>query len=236
MSVPVVLALGGNLGDVRATGKSAISQLNETPGIVVEQVSRWYSTEPVGCEGRFLNAAARVQSELTPGQLLSRLLDIEARHGRVRTGHWTPRPLDMDLIAFGNWQVDHPRLRVPHPAAWYRRFVLDPVCEVAGSLEHPGLGQTFDALRSRLLVRPLTIFGGESVRRDEELAQSIRHRFGSRVQWADSGERCTAAFVPLAMSSGGRFEIELPDDLAGARRVVLESLTAMLDEPCAVAT
>ena len=63
---------------MRATGLAAIKQLQETPGIVVEQVSDWYSTTPVGCEGQFLNAAARLESELTPTQLLLRMLEIEA--------------------------------------------------------------------------------------------------------------------------------------------------------------
>jgi len=235
MSVPVVMALGGNLGDVRATGEAALAQLHETPGIVVEQVSSWYSTEPVGCEGRFLNAAARLQSEMTPAQLLLRMHEIEALHGRERTGHWTPRPIDLDLVVFGQWKIDHPRLILPHPAAWCRRFVLDPVCEVAGQTVHPSFGVTFEALRARLRSRPLAISWASQHSRDALIGREILDRFGSQICWAESAASSIVRFVPLSGSVCKPSEIALPIDPTEARRIFTETLTAMLDEPFVVA-
>ncbi len=233
MSVPVVIALGGNLGDVRATGEAALAQLNDTPGLEVQRTSRWYSTEPVGCDGRFLNAAALLQSELPPTQLLRRLLEIETEHGRVRTGHWTPRPLDLDLILFGQWQVADPRLKLPHPAAWCRRFVLDPACEVAGELVHPDFSMTLDQLRDRLLAQPLVVAWGAELLLETVTQGPVQSRFGAQVRWAEAGEPAIARFVSQSNVPRGQFEVALPSDLHEARRIVMETLTSMLDEPIA---
>ncbi len=233
MSVPVVIALGGNLGDVRATGEAALVQLNNTPGLEVKRTSRWYSTEPVGCDGRFLNAAALLDSDLPPTQLLRRLLEIETESGRVRTGHWTPRPLDLDLVVFGQWQVADPRLKLPHPAAWCRRFVLDPVCEVAGDLVHPDFSMTLHQLRDRLLARPLVVAWGAELPLMAVTQGPVQSRFGSQVCWAEAGEPAIFTFVPPSNVFRGQFEVALPNQLVAARRIVIETLTSMLDEPVA---
>ena len=231
MSVPVVIALGGNLGDVRSTGESALRRLHETSGLEVEQVSAWYSTEPVGCEGRFLNAAARMRCELTPTQLLQRMSEVEAEFGRQRTGHWTPRPIDLDLVAYRLWRVDHPRLKVPHPFCWSRRFVLDPVCEVAGQMLHPGLGVTFDALRARLIPRPLPVSWSGDLARNAVVEGEIQDRFGTLIRWVEPRAHHAVRFVSTEIAARGSFEIAVPDDLNESRRIVRETLTALLDEP-----
>ncbi len=231
MSVPVVIALGGNLGDVRSTGEAALRRLHETSGLEVEQASAWYSTEPVGCEGRFLNAAARLQCELTPGQLLQRMSEIELEFGRQRTGHWTPRPIDLDLVAYRFWQVDHPRLQVPHPLCWSRRFVLDPVCEVAGQMLHPGLEMTFDALRARLIPRPLPVAWSGDLARDTVVEGEIDARFGTLIRWVEPRAHHVVRFVPATIASRSPFEVAVPHDLNESRRVVNDTLTALLDEP-----
>ena len=236
MSVPVVIALGGNLGDVRATGEAALVQLNNTPGLEVLRTSQWYSTEPVGCDGRFLNAAALLQSELPPTQLLRRLLEIETEHGRVRTGHWTPRPLDLDLVLFGQWQIDHPCLKLPHPAAWCRRFVLDPVCEVAGELVHPDFSLTLQQLRDQLLARPLVLAWGAELPLETVTQGAVQSRFGAQVRWTEAGEPAVARFVPQPQAARGQFEVALPNELLEARRIVMETLTSLLDEPQATTT
>ncbi len=87
MPTPVVIALGGNQGDVPAAGRAALARLGTVSGVQVLRASRWYSTEPVGCAGEFLNAAALLHCDLTPPQLLKTLHAIEAAHGRVRTAH-----------------------------------------------------------------------------------------------------------------------------------------------------
>lgn len=231
MSVPVVIALGGNLGDVRSTGEAALRRLHETSGLEVEQASAWYSTEPVGCEGRFLNAAARLQCELTPGQLLQRMSEIELEFGRQRTGHWTPRPIDLDLVAYRFWRVDHPRLQVPHPLCWSRRFVLDPVCEVAGQMLHPGFEMTFDALRARLIPRPLPVAWSGDLVRDTVVEGEIHARFGTLIRWVEPRAHHVVRFVPVTIASRGPFEVAVPHDLNESRRIVKDTLTALLDEP-----
>ncbi len=228
MSVSVVIALGGNLGDVRSAGEAALAQLSDTSGLAVQRTSRWYSTAPVGCEGRFLNAAAVLHSELTPTQLLLRLQEIETGQGRVRTGHWTPRPLDLDIVLFGQWQVDHPRLKLPHRAAWCRRFVLDPACEVANEMVHPGFGVTLGQLRERLLPRPLVVrWNGESPR-DLVTEGAVLARFGSQIRWGEPG---IVRFVPRSATPPGPFEVAVPNDVDETRRIVTETLTSLLDEP-----
>lgn len=231
MSIPVVIALGGNLGDVRSLGECVLTQLHDTPGLEVVRSSRWYSTEPVGCEGRFLNAAALLHSELTPTHLLLRLLELESLHGRVRTGHWTPRPLDLDLVLFSQWNVEHPQLKLPHPAAWSRRFVLDPACEIASQLVHARYGQTLNELRNRLLSRPLVVSWGEGIPIDFVVNEGVRAKFGSRIRWAGPQETAVVRFVFENEPPSGPFEVPVPHDVNIARRIVSETFTALLDEP-----
>jgi 2-amino-4-hydroxy-6-hydroxymethyldihydropteridine diphosphokinase len=200
----------------------------------VERVSAWYSTEPVGCEGRFLNAAARLQCELTPTQLLERMSETEIQFGRQRTGHWMPRPIDLDLIAYRFWRIDHPKLIVPHPYSWCRRFVLDPVCEIAGQMWHPGLGMTFDALRVRLVPRPLLVSWSGDVARDSVTTGEVQDRFGQQIQWVEPRQHHAVRFVHEKIGNRGPFEITVPNDLNESRRIVCETLTAMLDEPFVV--
>lgn len=160
-----LVSLGGNLGDVRATFRAALGSLRRHPHVEVVRASRVWSTPPVGDDAgaSFLNAAAELITSLDPLSLLDLLQSTEHQLGRVRTLHWGPRTLDLDLLAFDDRIIDHPRLKLPHPGCWYRRFVLDPLVEIAGDFVHPGKKATFGHLRERLLVRPLRvgIAGGE---------------------------------------------------------------------------
>ncbi|MBA3313896.1 MAG: 2-amino-4-hydroxy-6-hydroxymethyldihydropteridine diphosphokinase, partial [Planctomycetaceae bacterium] len=115
----------------------------------VGAVSRIYSTPPMGSAagGPFSNAAASIETSLDPIALLDRLLSVEDAMGRSRDVRWGPRSLDLDLIFYGSQIIDSPRLRVPHPGCWYRRFVLDPLDEVAPHAIHPETGQTVRELR-----------------------------------------------------------------------------------------
>ena len=152
------IALGGNEGDVSAAFAAALRRL-EGPDLWVTAVSRLYATPPMGADagGAFLNAAATVNTSLAPLALLDRLLAAEDALGRVRTVRWGPRSIDLDLILYGDAVIDVPRLRVPHPAAWHRRFVLDPLCDIAPDALHPETGETIAALRDRLVPRPLPV-------------------------------------------------------------------------------
>lgn len=150
------IALGGNLGSVAETFHRALALLAETPGIAVRAVSSFHRTIPVGslAGDPYLNAAAGLETDLPPAELLGRLHDVEHRLGRVRTGHWHPRPIDLDLLLYGDAIVHSPALTVPHPHLWYRRFVLDPLVEIAADVVHPEQRCTIQQLRERLLRRP----------------------------------------------------------------------------------
>lgn len=174
------LSLGGNLGDVAATFRSAIARLDRTPGIAVIAVASNHATRPVGehAGDPFLNSALALETDLEPRVLLDVLHAIEAEHGRVRTVHWGPRTLDLDLLFHGAAVIDEPGLRVPHPAAWYRRFVLDPLVEIAPDFVHPERGRTVRAHRERLLVRPLPILLAGGTREERtRLANELSQRF-----------------------------------------------------------
>lgn len=172
------IALGGNVGDVPATFAAALRRV-AGPDLRVTAVSRLYETPPMGAHagGTFLNAAATVLTTLEPLALLDRLLKAEDALGRVRTVRWGPRPLDLDLVLFGDAVIDSPRLRVPHPAYWFRRFVLDPLAEIAPAVVDPETGETVEALRERVAARPQRI----TVNGPDEVAAEVRRSAGVEV-------------------------------------------------------
>jgi 2-amino-4-hydroxy-6-hydroxymethyldihydropteridine diphosphokinase len=124
-----------------------------------------HATRPVGEQAgsTFLNAAVRVNTRQPPLDLLDFLQTVESKLGRTRGIHWGPRTLDIDLIFYGDAIIEEQRLHVPHPACWYRRFVLDPLVEIAADFMHPVKRLTVHELRERLLQRPLqmALCGGE---------------------------------------------------------------------------
>ncbi|HEY2542339.1 MAG TPA: 2-amino-4-hydroxy-6-hydroxymethyldihydropteridine diphosphokinase [Gaiellaceae bacterium] len=147
------IALGSNLGDREATIRDAVAELDREPGIAVVAVSTLVDTEPVGVvdQPRFLNGVAAVDAELAARDLLALLLDVERRFGRSREGAVPqgPRTLDLDLLLYGDAEIDEPGLVVPHPRMHEREFVLGPLAEVAPGLEVPGKGRV-ETLRARL--------------------------------------------------------------------------------------
>jgi 2-amino-4-hydroxy-6-hydroxymethyldihydropteridine diphosphokinase len=155
---PCHIALGGNLGDVPATFAEALSQLQQ-PELRLLEVSSLYATPPMGSDagGPFLNAAASFETSLEAAEVLDRLLAVEDALGRRRHLRWGPRAIDLDLIFFGHETITTPRLVVPHSGCWYRRFVLDPLAEIAPDAMHAASGGTVRELRQRLLVRPFVV-------------------------------------------------------------------------------
>ncbi len=151
------LALGGNLGDVASTFQWVHQELVSRPDIEALRMSRIYRTAPVGANAGnpFLNAAIVCRTPLAPEDLLEICQHLEQQAGRTREIHWGPRRLDLDLIGLEDQVVRSPRLILPHPSAWYRRFVLDPLCELAPDWWHPERQATARELRDRLQRRPL---------------------------------------------------------------------------------
>lgn len=126
--------------------------LERRPDISIRKVSSLYRTEPVGMteQGWFLNGVALCETELDPERALDVTQSIESRLGRVRLERWGPRTLDLDILFFGNLQIDLPELTVPHPRLHERRFVLIPLVEIAPSWIHPTMGLTMRDLLDRL--------------------------------------------------------------------------------------
>jgi len=152
------IALGGNTGSVAVNLADALRIL-ATRGVTIVATAGLYDTTPVGTCGsqRYLNSAALVETDRTPDGLLQELQDVEWQLGRRREAHWGPRPVDLDLVWFGDVVCETPRLTLPHPACWYRRFVLEPLAEVAPHWRHPDRGLTVEALRDRWRRRPVEI-------------------------------------------------------------------------------
>lgn len=145
------IALGANLGDPEAALRWAIARL-ETLGRV-EAVSRFYRTAPVGGplgQPDYLNAALSLHTALEPVALLRGLLALETEYGRVRLERWGARVLDLDLIAYGSLVLDTSELTLPHPRAWERLFVLEPLAEIAPQYPHPQTGETVAQAVDRL--------------------------------------------------------------------------------------
>ncbi len=129
------IGLGSNLGDRRALLRAAVEGL-EAAGDVVA-VSPLYETEPVGGpegQGPYLNVVVELSTGDTPRELLERCRALEAAAGRVRTVHWGPRTLDADVLWVQGCEVDEPDLTVPHPRLWERRFVVQPLADLAPDL------------------------------------------------------------------------------------------------------
>ena len=175
-----LIGLGGNLGNVPQTIVSALQSLSQSPGVRVERWSSLYQSAPVGASagGEFTNAAAMLDTSLTARELLERLMAVENEFGRERTIPWGPRTLDLDLLFFGNEVIDElPVLRVPHSGCWYRRFVLDPLCELVPDFVHPEKQQTIAELRDRLMVRPLHVSVLDLARSTDGLLSNLQTMF-----------------------------------------------------------
>ena len=144
-----VLALGSNLGERLNRLQSAVAALEDTPEVTIVAVSSVYETEPVDAlegSGKFLNAVVLIDTTLTVHTLLDRALAIEEAFGRERSVKGAPRTLDVDLLVVGQRVCDDEQLKLPHPRAHERGFVLVPWLEIDPEGEIPGRGFVADLI------------------------------------------------------------------------------------------
>ncbi len=244
------ISLGGNVGDVPATMAAAVQLLTSSGDISDLRMSRLYRTAPVGAVAGdvFHNAAAVFETTLSPLDLLELLQQIEDRCGRIRTVHWGSRTLDLDLLLYGDEILgddilqsppmasagtllrsvaNESHLIVPHPALWYRRFVLDPLVELIPDVVHPVFHQTIRQLRDRLLPRPLPVCF--------LVAQTFLSVRTDRNVCATDPSTAAIIFSESYREPSWPHVIHLPDDeTAAAVQMVTDVLTAALDGPVAM--
>ena len=154
----VYVAMGSNLGRRVATLGLAKEQLVAVGGLVLTDSSPYYETEPESIpsppeadsrtgpgglgQPHFINSVLRLQTDLTPSELLQRLQRIEQALGRQRGIRWGPRTIDLDVLLYDDIVMREEALEIPHPRMHERRFVLEPLCDIAPEIRHPLLGKT----------------------------------------------------------------------------------------------
>jgi len=146
----VYLSLGSNLGDRAANLRAAIAQLDSAGRLLA--LSAIYETQPVDVPNQpwFMNCVAAIETDTTPRELLKIALGVESAMGRLRMTGNGARIIDIDVVLFGDLVVNEPGLRIPHPSIQQRRFVLEPLVEIAPEARHPELGKTARELLAEL--------------------------------------------------------------------------------------
>lgn len=146
------IALGSNMGDKEGYLRMAVEELSETEGCRMGKVSGFIRTEPYGVldQDEFLNGALRMETLLTPEELLDRLHEIEQKAERKRIIHWGPRTLDLDILFYDDLIMSSEELVIPHVEIQKRDFVLRPLCEIAPYLRHPVSHKTMQELLDEL--------------------------------------------------------------------------------------
>ncbi len=126
------ISLGSNLGDRRENLKKALEYMEAHPEITIEKVSSFIESKPVGGppQGDYLNGVVKINTTLSPYELLSTLKDIEKKLGRKRTIRFGPRTIDLDILLYRKEVIDEDTLKIPHPRMFEREFVLKPLFEI----------------------------------------------------------------------------------------------------------
>jgi 2-amino-4-hydroxy-6-hydroxymethyldihydropteridine diphosphokinase len=147
------IGIGSNTGDREKACTDAIAAIGSWPGCRAIKISSLYESEPWGYEeqGRFINCAVQIETGADAFAVLAFLQDIELRLGKEKAFLWGPRTIDLDLLFFNQEVIDAPGLKVPHPFLHQRRFVLEPLSELAPSWMHPVLNQPVQRLLQQVV-------------------------------------------------------------------------------------
>lgn len=158
--IPAYIGIGSNMGNRMQLCKESVRKLSCIKGVKLERVSSYYKTEPVidsedhrqklEEQDWFVNAVAEIRTTLCPRDLLVALQGIEQAMGRTRKFKGSPRTIDLDLLLYDQEVIDESDLIVPHPQMHKRRFVLEPLCELASYVIHPAFGVSIRGLKDRL--------------------------------------------------------------------------------------
>lgn len=154
-----LIAFGGNVDDPQQQLTAAVAAL-EQRGVVIERVSRQWVTQAVGGpadQADYLNAAIVASTDKHLLDMMGILREVEEQGGRRREARWGPRRIDLDLLLFGDSIHEDANVCVPHPRMTFRRFVLDPACDVAADMIEPVTGQALRTLRNKLIEGPKKI-------------------------------------------------------------------------------
>ncbi|MGV6807427.1 MAG: 2-amino-4-hydroxy-6-hydroxymethyldihydropteridine diphosphokinase [bacterium] len=145
------IGLGSNLDDPLGQVNTALKALDALPETSVCRTSRWYRTPPLGPSDQpdFVNGAALIETALKPKALLAALQQIESNQGRIRSQHWGPRTLDLDILLYNRETIQEPDLRIPHPGLTSRAFVLMPLRDIDPTLVLPN-GESVSALLEKV--------------------------------------------------------------------------------------
>jgi 2-amino-4-hydroxy-6-hydroxymethyldihydropteridine diphosphokinase len=146
------IGIGSNLRDPAVQCRDAFRRIGAIPEIRLLRRSSLYRTEPVGFQDQawFINAVAEIRTDLPPRKLFEALNEIERKMGRTDGPRWGPRVIDLDLLLYGQEVVAEEDLVIPHPELHRRRFVLEPLCELASYVIHPAFGVSARGLLDRL--------------------------------------------------------------------------------------
>ncbi len=234
------LAMGGNLGDVATTLLGAEAQLAAHPQIRLVKCSRRYRTSPVGADAGtpFLNSAVEIETDLEPLDLLDYVQAVEKGFGRVRTVHWGPRTLDIDLLFSIPAVIQStPRLTLPHPHLWYRRFVLEPLNNIAGDEVIVPYGHPVNDFMA--LWRTdwrVGIYSATARASQNDIIRAVAERFPLRniTAWSPGHPRPELLAVIGDAAGIKPLFLSLPDDVPTATQALIDAITAAEDSPVPV--
>lgn len=210
-----LIGLGSNLGNRRQTLDQAVARLAGHPHMLLTGTSAWHETPAVGGppgQPHFLNGAALLETSLPPETVLEALRQIETDLGRRPGERWGPRPIDLDLLLYDRLVLRTPSLELPHPRMAWRRFVLKPAAEVAGSMIHPTTGWSIARLLNHLdTAVPYVAITGPIAAGKTQLAERLARQTSARLIAERLDPARLEAFYADPACNGWETELEFLD-------------------------